>query len=111
MGIEQSEDDDRELFDSLYRTLQHPVRRRLLFGLVDHNPQEAAFVPEDIHIGEKDLDRLATELYHRHLPALEATGLIQWDRDADQVVKGPRFPEVEELLAAIKPYDPTVPDE
>lgn len=43
------------------------------------------------------------ELYHVHLPKLEAEGVIEWDRESGTVSRGPQFSAVEptvRLLAA-----------
>lgn len=42
------------------------------------------------------------ELYHIHLPKLEAADLIEWNRDAETITSGPRFAEVEPLLQFIE---------
>lgn len=111
MALEQGEDGDRELYNSLFRSLQEPARRRILFNLLEHNPQEALMVPEEVHAGETELEDLNIELVHNHLPMLEEAGLVRWEREAGKLHKGPRFAEVRQLLAAISDHDPIVTDE
>ena len=108
MALKQGEDGDRELYNAVFRSFQAPERRRILFGLLEHNPQEALLVPEDVHVGERELEELNVKLVHHHLPLLEEQGLIRWDRDAEQLHKGPRFREVRDMLEAVRQYDPIV---
>lgn len=106
MPLQQGEDGDRELYDSLFRCLQKPVRRRILFSLVDNGPRKPLLVPEDAHVGEMDLEKLHLELHHCHLPTLEVAGFIQWDPESRRVHRGSRFAEIRELLEAISDHDP-----
>lgn len=108
MSLEQGEDGDRELFNSLFRSLQEPERRRILFNLLEHNPRGHLPVPEGIHIGETELENLDIALTHNHLPMMEGAGLIRWDREAGAVHRGPKFAHVRELLEAIRDHDPIV---
>lgn len=106
MTLKQGEDGDRELFKNLFRSLMEPQRRRILFNLLEHNPQNGLVIPEKVHLGETELTDLNLELVHNHLPVLEDAGLIRWDREADELHRGPRFAEVRDLLAAIRAHDP-----
>lgn len=40
-------------------------------------------------------------LVHTHLPRLADDGYVEWDRDAGTVSRGPRYSELEPLLAAL----------
>lgn len=42
--------------------------------------------------------QLDMELYHSHLPKLEAEGIIEWDREAGTVSRGRTFQEIEPAL-------------
>ena len=109
VAIEQGEDGELGLYNAVYRCLQEPVRRRILFRLLNKHPEEGLIVPDDVHAGEGDLDRLHLDLIHRHLPPLEEAGLIRWDRDAQLLVMGPRFTDVHDLLEVIYRHDPIEP--
>lgn len=111
MSVKQGEDGDRALFNAVYRCLQAPERRRILFRLLEHNPQEALLVPEDVYVGERELTTLNVELVHSHLPLLEEAGLIRWDRDANKLHKGPTFGTVRDLLESIDEHDPIITEE
>ena len=84
--------------NDLHRALANPLRRRLLVALTNHNPQSDALTPENVHEGDEDLERLRVVMYHNHLPKLEQTGLIEWDRRTHEVVRGPRFDEIRPML-------------
>lgn len=111
MSLEKGEDGDRVLYNAVYRALQAPERRRILFRLLEHNPQEAVLVPEDVHVGERELAELNIDLTHSHLPMLEGAGLIRWDRDTDQIHTGPKFGRIRGLLASVREHDPIVTEE
>ena len=106
MPLREGEDGHAELYNTLYRSLQRPVRRRLLFNLLEHNPKDALLVPENVHVGETELDRLNLELIHHHLPLLEEAGLIRWDRESGRVHKGRNIAEIRGSLEAIRENDP-----
>lgn len=105
MPLIQGEDGDREFYDALYRAMQTPVRRRILFQLLDTNPQQALVVPEDVHVGGTDPDELIIALVHRHLPILSEAGLIRWDREANEVHNGPNYANISELIEAVMDKD------
>lgn len=47
---------------------------------------------------DQSLQRLEVELSHIHLPKLEAEGVVEWDREAGTVSRGPVFEEIEPTL-------------
>jgi predicted transcriptional regulator len=91
--------------------LENQYRRRLLVGLLDHNPQrDSVDIPEDVHVGDKELEVLNAGMYHTHLPKLEEAGFIRWDRDRHEVHKGPNFDEIRPLLELIENHRDELPD-
>ena len=86
------------MLDEQFDALSKPHRRRLLVSLLEHNPQEVANVPENVHEGDRELEALQIEMYHVHLPKLEEAGFIEWKKHTHQVVKGPQFDEIRPLL-------------
>jgi hypothetical protein len=99
-------DDVLDIFASVYR-------RRVLVELLDHNPQDAndAQLPEDVIIEDEDLATLRTQMRHVHLPKLEDAGLVEWDREANLLQKGPRFEEIRPLLKLMTDYADELPDD
>lgn len=95
--------------DTALRMLADPTRRRLLFALLEHNPQrDTALHPiDDVPLAEGETERLTLEMHHNHLPKLEDAGLIRWDRQTHEVAKGPNFDEVRPILSLLK-NDPDI---
>lgn len=106
MSIEQRGDGRTELYNDLYRCLQKPNRRRILYRLHEVDSRDMVMVPEEVQRREVDYEELAIELVHSDLPLLEDAGLIRWDRGDNSVTRGPEFYEVEELLDDIQVHDP-----
>lgn len=98
--------------DELFKALANVHRRRLLVALLDHNPQQDTVdLPEDAHRGDEALEALRQELFHHHLPKLEEAGFIRWNRDAGDVMKGPRFDEIRPLLELMRDHADELPDD
>jgi hypothetical protein len=91
--------------------LSNPYRRQLLVALLEHNPQDSDDRdPLDILSGTEEPDVLETELFHRHLPKLDDMGFITWNRETDQISKGPRWEEIAPLLELIYTHQDELPD-
>lgn len=91
--------DSETPLDEMFIALSDIHRRRLLLALQEH-PREAyeMRISEGVHTGEETPERLRVKMFHIHLPKLEETGFIRWDRAAETVAKGPRFEEIRPLL-------------
>ena len=100
------------MLDEAFSALSNVHRRRVMMSLAEHNPQKdtSIHVPEDVHVGEKELDDLQIELYHTHLPQLEEAGFIRWKKDEHEIVKGPRFEEVRPVVELIANSTDELPD-
>lgn len=97
--------------DDLLHLLTDRSRRRLLVALLEHNPQdEDSGVPVDVTTSDEELEKLRLEVSHTHLPKLEAAEVIEWDRDAGEVSKGPRFDELRPLLELMYENADRLPD-
>lgn len=85
--------------DAALRALAHPERRRILVALAEHDPpsDEVLDVPEDAP-GETAAEKRRIDLYHVHLPTLEAAGLVRWDRESHRVTRGSQFDEIRPVL-------------
>jgi hypothetical protein len=86
-------------------------RRELLHTLLVHNPQEEGPVEIDVDDSDEAAGRRRIRLQHVHLPKLEAHGLIEWDRDDDEVSKGPQFEEIRPLLELLVGHEEELPPE
>lgn len=96
------------MIDDHFGALADPLRRRLLVNLLEHDPQEE-LDPESVHVGEQELERFRTKMFHVHLPKLDGTDIVQWNRDANEIVKGPRFDEIQPLLSLIDAHADELP--
>ncbi|RKD93468.1 DUF7344 domain-containing protein [Halopiger aswanensis] len=86
--------------DEVFDALAAAQRRRLLFALLDDAPQhvtELSGVPWSIPKSEAD----TIAEHHRHLPKLDESGFIDWDREEQVITKGPRFDEIEPVLECL----------
>lgn len=81
------------MFDEQFDALRNARRRRLLLDVERSNPRAngGSFDPS------RDTEDLIV-LRHVHLPKLEAYGYVSWDREANEVARGPRFDEIRPLL-------------
>ena len=89
--------------DTIFDALANEHRRTLLVALLEENPQKAAELApsgQDIAGLETNL-RVDTELHHIHLPKLEEYAYIHWDRDAQEITKGPLFEDIRPLLECV----------
>ena len=90
--------------------LEDDRRRRLIEELVDRDGAEAVSATEAVHDGEEDLEALRIELFHKHLPLLERSDVVEWDRESFDVRKGPDFDQVRTVLATIDGHADGLPD-
>jgi hypothetical protein len=107
---------------TLFELLASRQRRRLLFLLCD---AESVEVPDGLRSrsatamtnGDPSQPRhtvpndLTVELHHTHLPKLAAADLIEWDRSAEVVRRGPEFAAVEPALDALRQNAPAFPSD
>ena len=98
-------------FTDAIRVLSHRYRRELLLALLAENPQDDDDRdPLDLLAEDVDPEILQAELYHKHLPMLEAEGFIEWDRETGKLSKGPEWAAVKPLLALIDTHRDELPE-
>lgn len=92
--------------DATFDSLADERRRTLLVALLDEHQLDAtAPIPVDDGAGAVNTERrMQAEMYHRHLPKLADQRFIDWDRDTDEIVKGPQFEELRPLLEVVAPH-------
>ena len=97
--------------DALLDILANKYRRRVLVSLLDHNPQDDddPQMPADVKLADEDLETLRIHMTHTHLPKLEDAGFIEWDRDTNEVRRGPRFDEIRPLLELMENHADELP--
>jgi len=89
--------------DNAFRALTDGQCRTLLVDLLAATPQVAGAGPTgdggpEVSMAEY---RQQIAMYHVHLPKLENYGYIEWDRDGDEVTRGPQFDEIRPLLEVV----------
>jgi len=89
-------------FDECLRALEHERRREVLATLSTTDTLRLSALD-----GGDEQVRLS--LTHRHLPALAERGYVDWDRDAGYVRRGPRFDNVDALLALLRSHEDDLP--
>lgn len=105
--------------DRLYRALASTRRRRLLWLLLEEErrPVEEAvsvLLGWDVSTAEgmktpEDRRRLVIELVHVHLPLLEESGIVSYDRKSGFVELETLDPPVEALIRRSVGSDPSTP--
>jgi hypothetical protein len=98
--------------DEVLLVLSNVHRRRMLLKLLDHNPRDERMELTDRAAEEADatLDELEIEMFHVHLPKLAEEGFVDWDREAEEVTKGPRFDEIRPLLQLMVDHADELPE-
>ncbi|SDJ41762.1 hypothetical protein SAMN05216226_103108 [Halovenus aranensis] len=94
-------------FDDALDALAHVQRRKLLLGLLDHNPQDDS---PDLSVEHTDAVKRLVEMEHVHLPKLAEYGFITWDREQNEVAKGPEFDDIRPLIELIADNESELPD-
>jgi len=86
--------------DEQLQLLADGTRRRLLVALLDDTLDS---LPVDITEGVRDNEAVNhIELYHVHLPKLDDSGFVEWDREQRRVSRGPQFSAIEPLLTLLQ---------
>ncbi|WP_254271850.1 DUF7344 domain-containing protein [Haloarcula marina] len=112
-------DDTSDLFELLAST-----RRRQALVLLCDSPEIA--VPEGFQTRTEAIEEPVTadsgpvlpsdrsdpviELYHSHLPKLDAADLVDWDRQRGVVSRGPAFGEVRPVVELLAENAHELPD-
>lgn len=92
--------------DSILYLLSNRHRRLILFAL---RPGENKTESDLLFRGPDETEEIEMDLVHNHLPKLEEAGYIEWDREAGEVSKGPRYEEIEPLLDLIESHADELP--
>lgn len=103
---------DTAPLDRIFDVLGSPARRRILVGLREATPRSTHefTVREEGPEGDPP-GTPRIELHHNHLPRLEAAGFVEWDREGNEVARGPAFDEVEPFLSLIDDHREELPGE
>lgn len=86
--------------DNMMDALGSRPRRFILLTLLESTTDQEI----DVIDRTKDTIDVHVQLHHIHLPKLAAAGYIEWDRETNEVSRGPNFSEIEPLLKLLKDY-------
>jgi hypothetical protein len=91
--------------DQLLDALGNVQRRTLLRELLIQTLQDTKSVT--VNEGESTDQELTEflEMSHIHLPKLASEGYIIWNRDSQEVSKGPNFEEIQSLLGLLGNFE------
>jgi len=107
---ENSRADGTAKLSPALEVLANRYRRELLLALLLENPQDDDDRdPLDIIDPPREPEVLEAELFHKHLPKLEAMGFIEWDRDSGKIMKGPDWDDIEPVLSLIYRHQDELP--
>ncbi|UPV77101.1 helix-turn-helix domain-containing protein (plasmid) [Halorussus limi] len=108
--VGESRQPSKTELDRAFDILSHPYRRRILTTLVEANPRdEDELSPEHLQAADEDLEMFTTQLFHVHLPKLEAAEYIEWDRETGAITRGPNFDEVAPLVKLMRNHPDELP--
>jgi len=88
------------MIDDHFDALADEQRREVLLAILEQNPRDDRSVTAAVRMNEERTR--TTELHHVHLPKLEDYGLIDWDRERHEIVKGPLFDQIRPLLVLLE---------
>lgn len=83
--------------DEVFRALADQERRRLLLAVFEQNASSFDY-PDDVFPAHDVGEEVHVRMNHVHLPLLDQAGLIEWDREDEQIAKGPTFDDVRPLF-------------
>ena len=102
---------EKSQLDTGLVALSNPYRRQLLLALMTANPQDDSDAdPLDVLGEDADAAQLETRLVHVHLPKLEASGFIEWDRQTGDISKGPEWETIAPLVRLIHDHRDELPE-
>lgn len=96
-------------FGDALRLLASANRRRLLSRLLSTSDGRVD-VDAALSSGSLRADREVVRLYHVDLPMLADAEVIEWERDATDVERGPAFGSVASLLELVREHGEALPD-
>ena len=97
------------MVDHLFEALADRHRRQLCIALLENETRSEILAPEDAHVGETELEVFRIEMTHKHLPKLVDAGFIRWDREANEISKGPNFEEMRPFLKLMDEHSEQLP--
>lgn len=99
-GLDLTPDD--ATVDDLFAVLSHSHRRVILTSLLDVTSNTSLPIDTETFL-DQDVsgDSIRVEQHHVHLPRLDETGFITWNRDDGTVEQGPQFETIQPMLTRL----------
>lgn len=91
--------------DRILGILSRRQRRLILVTLRQSGPIHQS----DVLLRGPDAEDAEVPLHHVHLPKLEETGYIEWDRETGMLSEGPRFDEIAPIIDLMETYADELP--
>jgi hypothetical protein len=95
--------------EDIFDVLSNVHRRNLLIPLLESTTREEIAVGLDE--SEQDTTDSLIRMKHVHFPKLAAYGIIEWNKQTDNVSKGPAFDEIKPLLELLGVHEDELPDD
>lgn len=101
-----------ERWNRLFTVLAATPRRELICSLTDRSPSATVPLPASATSRTvlPDPTRLERALIHRHLPMMADLELVEWGREPFVASRGPRFHEIETVMAGVRSVSDELPD-
>lgn len=114
MSPERNRDPERVVYrwNRIFTALAAEPRRQVVDALMDVEDGGYVSLPNaaDNPCLSDDPTALRVQLHHQHLPLLEASDFVEWQRDPFRAYRGPRFEEVETVLEVLYANAGEIPD-
>ncbi|WP_458190806.1 hypothetical protein [Haladaptatus sp. NG-WS-4] len=90
--------------DTFLKILADTDRRQLLVALLEYDSLDEGYsqIPAEVTNSDERESQLSLQMTHIHLPKLDDADIIEWNRDAYAVRKGPRFDEIRPLVQMVQ---------
>lgn len=92
--------------DDAFDLLADRQRRTVLVALLEESPLDVHGLFSD---AARETDGGLLQVRHSHLPKLHRRGLIEWDREAGTVSRGPEFKAIRPVLEVCGAHDEKFP--
>lgn len=97
--------------DEFLKALTNTYRREFLFELSNHDPKTDV-EPDPLHIDDfQTFGESRYDIFIDHLPTLDNQEIIAWDKETNEIMKGPDWDEFAPLLGLIADHKHELPSE
>ena len=101
----------RTTTDVCLTLLSNPLRRAVLLSIYDHEADDDEKLPVEEAVTGPMTERVEVALYHNHLPKVEESDIVQWDRGEGTVTDGPAFDAIRPFIKFLDRNREQLPDD